>query len=74
MNAQNITEITIRMSDDTTTKRIPVDENGMILVIGSGPYAGAFRVKLEEATAAELEAAEGEIIEEPVPFDEARCS
>jgi hypothetical protein len=69
MNANNITEITIRMSDDTT-KRIPV-ENGMILVLmGSGPMDGAFWTKLEQATEAELNAAEGEIIEEPIPFED----
>lgn len=69
MNTQNITEVKITM-DDGNTKRISVDENGMILVIGSGPYAGAFRVRLEDATQAELEAADGIIEQGPVPFDE----
>lgn len=55
MNA-NITEVKIAMGN--TTKRISVDENGMILVVcGSGPHAGAYRVKLEDATQVELEAA-----------------
>ena len=69
MNANNITEITITMSDGTA-KRINVN-NGMILVLmGSGPMDGAFWTKLEQATEAELEAAEGEIIEKPIHFDE----
>lgn len=56
MNEQ-IREVKITM-EDGTTKRISVDENGMILVLcGSGPYSGAFRVKLEDATQAELAAA-----------------
>lgn len=62
MNA-NINSVVVTLNG--TNKKINVD-NGMILVLGDGPYAGAFRVRLEEATEAELNAAEGEIIEEPV--------
>jgi hypothetical protein len=68
MNAQ-INEVKITMNDGNV-KRISVDDNGMILVIGSGPYAGAFRVKLEDATQAELEAADGIIEQEPIPFED----
>ena len=69
MTNANITEVKITMNDGNT-KRVSVDDNGMILVIGSGPYAGAFRVKLEDATQAELEAADGIVDPVPVPFDE----
>lgn len=70
MNA-NINSVVVTLSDGTS-KKIEV-KNGMILILmGNGPMDGAFWKKLEEATEVELNAAEGEIIEEeqPVPFDE----
>lgn len=49
------------MADNTTVvvingKNIKV-ESGTILVLGAGSYAGAYRVKLDEASAAEISAA-----------------
>ena len=50
------------MADNTTVvvingRNIKVESDGTILVLGAGPYAGAYRVKLEDATAAEISAA-----------------
>lgn len=69
MNANNINFVVVTLSNGTS-KKINVDENGMVLVLGDGPYAGAFRVRLEEATEAELNAAEGEIETVPVSFED----
>lgn len=51
------------MADNNTVvvingRNIEVESDGTILVLlGAGPYAGAYRVKLEEATAVEISAA-----------------